>query len=769
MKLRQIAGRIVAAALICTAARYAAAHDYVVGLGRGDTTAVAMGETSNAWAVAPGFNGLQSRLTARAFLIKDAEAKPAASEVLFVVVEAGLPGSTVKDVVLQELAGKQQFNSRFSAENLVMVVTHTHGAPPNGDAARPKLFKAQIDGIVQAIVNADNNKVTAAIKVSRGNLTTVSRNRSIEAFKLDNVNDIKAVGEAGIDPLMTQLTFVRGGIPVGALTFFGTHATNMVDDGFTYVTGDSYGYAARRLEDRMNLGRQNGGQGFVAAFAETNPGDVTSNKNFDICTDRQRLDHHQTGCKRGVKDTPFDSMKEIGERLYDRAYMLLTATGSVADPANPSYPKVISAAAPVDDGLAPARQGLNYRYQSVALHNILVDGKYTRGMGPNGSDPGAQRTCAPAWGAAFAAGSTEDLGTPLAAEGADNSLSLAALVGYGLQVPILSDILKFLASAALHLDAQVATLTPELRACQGPKDVIAALPATLTEMHVLKLGSLYLAVAPFELPVMTGYRIRKALAATLGVDDMKNVLALGYLYGQSPSLEAGGFAGYLVTPEEYESKQYESGYTDWGKWSQPAVTQALDMLASGLKDNSAPPARAPVAQPAADDPLTALVTAANTPEENMPAPVAWDGIPLFRTIGSVLTAPAMQYEAPFNSGQGKRLLVSAEFVSGHPMNRLRRNDTFLVIEKQTADGRWEEYRRDDKWGAKIQWNPTGFLCINCRSATVTWEVEQGNPGGTYRIVHKGNYKPFWALPDVVEFRSETAPFVVAPQPGNATG
>ncbi|MDB5769143.1 MAG: hypothetical protein JWQ61_3957, partial [Collimonas fungivorans] len=27
MKLRQIAGRIVAAALICTAARYAAAHD----------------------------------------------------------------------------------------------------------------------------------------------------------------------------------------------------------------------------------------------------------------------------------------------------------------------------------------------------------------------------------------------------------------------------------------------------------------------------------------------------------------------------------------------------------------------------------------------------------------------------------------------------------------------------------------------------------------------------------------------------------------------
>lgn len=769
MKLGHVVSRIIATVLIFTAARHAAAHDYIVGLGSGDTTAVAMGETSNGWAVAPGFNGLESRLSARAFLIKDAEAATGGNEVLFVVVEAAVPGAPVKEVVLQKLAGMKEFGSRFSAENLVMVAIHTHGAPPNGDATRPRLFKAQIDGIVQAIVNADNNKAATAIKVSRGNLTTVSRNRSIDAFKLDNANDIKAVGKDGVDPLMTQLTFVRGGAPVGALTFFGTHPTNMVDDGFTYVTGDSYGYAARRLEDQMNRGRQNRSQRFIAAFAQTNPGDVTSNKNFDICTDRQRLDHHEWGCKRGVKDTPFDSMKEIGERLYGRAYTLLTATGAVPDPANPLYPKVISAAAPVDDGLAPAQQGLNYRYQSSALHNIVVDEKYTRGMGPNGSNAGPQRTCAPAWGAAFAAGSTEDLGTPLAAEGADNSLSLAAIVGYGLQVPILSDILKFLASAALHLDAQVATLTPELRACQGPKDVLAALPATLTEMQVLKLGSLYLAAAPFELTVMTGYRIRKTLAATLGVDDMKNVLALGYLYGQSPSLQAGGFAGYLVTPEEYESKQYESGYTDWGKWSQPAVAQALDMLASDLKDNSAPPARAPVAPPAAGDPVAALVTAANTPEEKLPAPVAWDGIPLFRAIGSVLTAPTMRYEAPFNSGQSQRLLVSAEFVSGHPMNRLRRNDTFLVIEKQTANGRWEEYRRDGKWGAKIQWNPTGFLCINCKSATVTWEVEPGNPGGTYRIVHKGNYKPFWVLPDVVEFRSETAPFVVAPQPGGVTG
>ncbi|AMP02611.1 neutral/alkaline non-lysosomal ceramidase N-terminal domain-containing protein [Collimonas pratensis] len=744
MNLRQVVSQSMAALMLLSAAHYAAAHDYIVGLGSGDVTAVAMGDSSNAWAVAPGFNGLQSRLSARAFLIKDTDARTGGNEVLFVVVEAGLPGASVRDVVLQELAGMKGFASRFSAENLVMVAIHTHGAPPNGDTDRPKLFKAQVAGILQAIINADQNKAVTTINISRGELNTVSRNRSIEAYKLDNADDRKIVGEAGIDPLMTQLTFVRGGAAVGALTFFATHPTNMVDDGFSYVTGDSYGYAARRLEDQMNQGKKSGDPRFIAAFAQTNPGDVTSNVNFDICTDRQLFSHHQWGCKRGVKDTPFDSMKEIGERLYGKAYTMLTSPGAV----------------PVDDGLAAARQGLNYRYQSVALHNILVDEKYTRGTGSNGSSPGAQRTCAPAWGAAFAAGSTEDLGTPLAAEGADNSLSLAGILGIGLQIPVLSDILKVVAHYALHLDASLATLTPELRTCQGRKDVIAALPAVDTEMHLLKLGSLYMAVAPFELPVMTGYRIRRALTATLDAGDIKNVLALGYLYGESPSLEVGGFAGYLVTPEEYDAKQYESGYTDWGKWSQPAVTQALDMLAVNLKDNAAPPPRAPVAQPAADDPLTALVTAADTPEENMPAPVAWDGIPLFRVIGSVLTAPAIHQENSFNN---THQVVTAEFVSGHPMNRLRRNDTFLVIEKQAADGSWQEYRRDDKWGTRIQWNPTGVLCINCKSATVTWEVEPGNPGGTYRIVHKGNYKPFWVLPDVVEFRSETAPFVVAAQ------
>lgn len=715
--------------VMMAAGMHAAAHaGYNVGVGKGDITAVDLGNTSAGWVFDPPYDGLQSRQFVRAFDIEDSELR---REVIIVVAELGLGSGNLKRVALQRL--QALYPGRFTDDNFVLTMTHTHGVPNVGNASNPRLFKAQVDGVVQAVNAAVADKAPGDIEVNRGQLRGVGVNRSAQAFVLDKRED-QAVFPDQVDTQMTQLRFVRGGAAVGALTFYGLHPTNMIDEAFSFISTDNYGLAARKLEDDIDASRPAGTKRFVAAFAQTGSGDVTPNINFRNCNDYDPpfwvnlkthvLARHDWDCNRGSSTLgPFESMRDTGSKLSDAARSLLTAPSATGP-------------TPVDLG-APRNQRLNYQYKAADLGRVLVDAKYTDGEG-------GRMTCDPAWGAAFASGSSEDLGTILAREGADNSTSLSQLVGFLISLPIVPDLLKPL----IGLSNQ--PVTTEVRQCQGRKDVLAALVPGPTSLQVVKLGSLTIAFTPFELTTMTQYRIRRHLAETLKAGP-NDVIAVGYNSGAVPSLQVDSTGGYVVTPEEYESKQYESGYTAWGKWTQPAITQALDAMTQTLIADNAIPSLTPVV-PTPQDPL---VVAANTPDDKMSAATPWDGAPLFTGVGTVLSAPkVVQHEVNGKlQADDKRRFLEATFVSGHPMNRQRSVDTFLVIEKQADDGSWKEVERDGRWGTTVQWKAIP-LCINCRSATVSWQVPEGSKGN-YRIVHKGNYKPSWILPDLVEFRNAT--------------
>ena len=722
--------RTAAAAALLLAGVQAAHAGYDVGVGKADITAVELGSLSAGFVFDPPYDGLQSRQFVRAFDIEDGASR---REVMVVVAELGLASGNLKRVALQQL--QVRYPGRFTDDNFVLTMTHTHGVPNVGNASNPRLFKAQVDGVVKAVEAAMADKAPGSIEVNRGQLRGVGANRSAQAFVLNKPED-QAVFPERIDTGLTQLRFVRNGAAVGALMFYGLHPTNMIDEAFSFISTDNYGHAARRLEDDVDQGRPAGSRRFVAAFAQTGTGDVTPNINFKNCNDvdppfwvswkTHVLARHDWGCNRGSSTLgPFESMRDTGDKLFAAAKSLLVADAV--------------AGKPVDAGV-PSNQRLNYQYKAVDFAKIAVSGKYTGGHGD-------QATCDPAWGSAFAAGSSEDMGSILAQEGADNRTSLAQIVSILINLPLVPAIVKPL------LDASYQPITSDVRECQGRKDVLAALVPGPTSLQVVKLGSLTLAFTPFELTTMTQYRIRRHLAATLnaGVDD---VIAVGYSSGTVPSLQVDSTGGYVVTPEEYDSKQYESGYTAWGKWTQPALAQALDVMAATLVASDAKPSVTPVV-PAPQDPL---VVAARTPEDKLPAAVPWDGVPLFSGMGVVLKGPqVVQHEVNGKlQADDKRRFLEATFVSSHPMNRLGSIDSFLFIEKQAADGSWKEIERDGRWGTTVQWKAIA-LCINCRSATVSWQIP-ADAAGTYRIVHKGNYKPSWILPDVVEYRSATAPF-----------
>ena len=140
------------------------------------------------------------------------------------------------------------------------------------------------------------------------------------------------------------------------MNWFAVHPTSM-----TYhnrlISGDHKGYAAFGFEQRQQE------EGFVGAFAQSTPGDVTPNLNLD-----------NTGP--GVDD--FDSTRIIGQRQLDVALALF------------------------DDATEQLQGPIQSQQMYVDLSNYNIGNEYT--------GDGNQSTCPSAYGYSFAGGSTEDGG-----------------------------------------------------------------------------------------------------------------------------------------------------------------------------------------------------------------------------------------------------------------------------------------------------------------------------------------------------------------------
>ncbi|MDQ1645901.1 MAG: neutral ceramidase [Cryptosporangiaceae bacterium] len=466
-----VAGGLATASIPSPAGAAPQATGYLVGTGIGDMTGEAaevgmMGYASLSQKTA----GIQQRQRARAFIVAD---QASGKRVAIVNIDSQGTMQAVQQAVIKKLAAK--FGSTYDDRNLLITATHTHAVPGGFShyamynitvlGFQEKTFNAEVDGIVDAVTQANGNLKPGTVSLGRSQLTNASAQRSRPAFDKDPAAD-KANFPLGIDPAMTVMRLKQGGTDVGLISWFATHGTSMSNTN-TLISGDNKGYAEYAWEhDREGVRyRDPSSPKFVAAFAQTNAGDMSPNLNLKP-TD-------------GPTKNEFDNTRIIGERQDAAA---ATAYNSATD----------------------IGSGVDYRMRYADMSKVTVAPQYT-------GDGQQHTTCPAALGTGFAAGSTEDgAALDFVHEGESNPF-LAAIGGFVFNV---SDELKK-CQAPKEIVLAVGTTKPYP---WSPE---------LLPVQLVRIGSLYLAALPGEATIVSGLRIRRTIAAAVGTS-VDNVLIAGY-------------------------------------------------------------------------------------------------------------------------------------------------------------------------------------------------------------------------------------------------
>jgi neutral ceramidase len=398
-------------------------------------------------------------------------------------------------------------------------------------------FNAVVNGIVKAIQMAHTRIQPASILINVGNVASANINRSPTAY-LGNPAEERAKYSGDTDTTMTLIKVVgANGKEMGTLNWFPVHGTSMSNtNGF--ISGDNKGYAEFAFERLKNANNSLPGQeDFVAAFAQSNSGDVSPNTKGAFCDngDPCELAHSTCGgwsenCHGyGPGKNEFESTQIIGDNQFKTALGLYNAA---------SVPLV-----------GPLGNVFTY----VNMENVTVAPQFSGTSQP-------VTTCPAAMGDAFAAGTTDGPGEFNFKQGTNGSEN-----AYW----------NWLASHIL------AAPPANVVKCQYPKPILIYTgglkwPCEWTQgilpLQMFRIGQLFIAATPVEVTTMSGRRLRASITAALtsaGVANPIVVLA-------SPS---NAYSHYVTTPEEYIFQRYEGASTLFGPWTLPAYQQEYTKLA----------------------------------------------------------------------------------------------------------------------------------------------------------------------------------------------
>ncbi|MDG3013309.1 neutral/alkaline non-lysosomal ceramidase N-terminal domain-containing protein [Speluncibacter jeojiensis] len=652
---RVLAGGVVVGAVAATGALFpglsaalpAGGAAMLVGRGIGDSTGEPLGAGMNGYAVpAQSSAGLHLRQRARAFVFAQS---PDGPRFAHVTVEIGLMFESIFQEVLRRLQAR--FPGVYHQGNVLLAATHTHSAPGGTDGHllvdittfgfRPATFESNVAGIVDAIERAHRDLAPSEVAMTRGQLDDAGVNRSPKAFDRDPAAD-KAPFPLKIDPNSVNLQITRGGKLVGVINWFATHGTSMPPTNLL-SSSDNKGYAALRWERAAGVDyTSHASPALVTAFSQSTPGDVTPNLDRMPGT--------------GPTDDAFANTRIIGERQYE------------------------AASRQVGVGARPIAGAIDVRWKYVDMSAVTVRSQYT-------GDGRTHHTTPAMLGAAFAASSQEDGG---------GMPELGLNEGERGGNPWVRKVNE--------------VVVPDwLKREQAPKDIllpVGLVPGTVQQQlpfYLVRLGDTYLFACGFEPTVVAGLRLRRGLAATLGVP-VEHVVVQGY---------TNSYGHYLTTPEEYENQDYEGGATVFGKWQLPAVQQIADELAVAMRSGK------PVAPGRTDGDLTGKLPAA--PVGNAFVDVAAPGT----AYGQLLT--------PVADTVRRGGMARARFSGANPNNNLRRDDTYLTVERRDGD-RWVRVADDSDWATKIYFDNAGPVT----TTTITWDVPANTALGRYRVTYRGD-------------------------------
>jgi len=641
--------------------------------------------------------GLHTRLYARAFIFASPKTN---KRVVWVSAELGQLFSSIKQGVLKKLAA--QYGSLYTDQNVMISATHTHSGP--GGYSHHTIYNISVGGFVKQNYDVIIDGITEAIgqahrRLAPGSVSIVSHdlveptmvNRSKIAFALNP--EAMAVPPAdAINRDMTLLKILSGGRPIGAIAFHAVHNTSMPKTN-RLISSDHKGYAAYLFEKQFGSVPPFQKYGdFVAAFPNGAEGDMSPN-----------LDTSKVTVFSGPSTDPFESTRIIGTREFNAAFGLFNATAV--------------------DALGSE---VDYRHKFVLMPGTSVpSSSFTNGNG-------TKTLCVGAYGMSFAAGAEDGRAGDFFKEGTAFSsqfdkalLDAGRAVAVGTITALIPPLAPLLSSTSAEFMAASADQ------CQYPKPIL--LPTgflrwspEIVPFQVFRIGSLAVAGVPGEMTVQSGRRLEAALKAALSPLGIKHVLLTGL---------ANEYSGYITTPEEYVSQQYEGASTLYGRLTLDAYKEAFQDLGfamAGGKDVASGP-------PQPDLGAMQILWASKMDHDEHPA---------LENFGQVLLPPASEV--------GRGATVHVIFRAANPNNSPRRNDTYFRIERDLGGGNWGLVAWDGTPDTRMHWaislspitningQKIGEGCPGepCLWSTtgITWRVPDDATPGQYRIRLFGSWK-----------------------------
>jgi len=596
---------------------WVSADDYYIGAGRYDITGPAAEVEMMGYAMpTQTAHGIHFRQWSRAFIIADSQNK---TRVVFVNADICMGSQVIKMQVVEKL--QSIYGGLYTDENVLISGIHTHSGPAG--YFQYVLFEVFslgyvnesltviVDGIVESIKMAHENMAPGKMLLNSGVLYNASINRSPTAYELNPPGEREKYMDVGNDTdkemLVLKMVDSSGKVDIGMIDWFAVHCTSMNNTNHL-ISGDNKGHASYLMEKAINGPGTLPGQGkFVAAFAQSNEGDVSPNTKGPHCQDTgKECDILHSTCDgknelcvaAGPGEDMFDSTRIIGEKQFKMGYDLYSDATTVVS-------------GPVD-----------YRHMYVNMANVTLP--------VNGTQV---HTCPPAMGYSFAAGTIDGPGAFDFTQGDTKTNPFWNFVRDILHEPSAEQI-KCHAPKPILLDT-------------GDITVPYPWQPSILPLQLLRIGQLVIIGVPAEFTTMSGRRLRETVQKVLTENGFTNdsVMVIAGL--------SNTYSDYVATYEEYQEQRYEAASTVYGPYTLDAYLQKFNIMAKALATGQ-PVDHGP-------DPPNYL-----SKQLSFLLPVVFDNTPSGKKFGDVQTDVKSQYspnqtvEVQFWAGNPRNNLMTGK-------------------------------------------------------------------------------------------------------------
>jgi len=232
----------------------------------------------------------------------------------------------------------------------------------------------------------------------------------------------------------------------------------------------------------------------------------------------------------------------------------------------------------------------------------------------------------------------------------------------------------------------------------------------IVPFQLFVIGDLALIGMPGDASTMAGRRIRSDILETLRLKGVQTAIIAGH---------TNAYSQYLNTPEEYLSQAQNPLTSSLAHHALPIYRNEFAFLASAIQTD----------RQVVND---AIPQKRFYTHQHIEKKVAFDNKPWQEQFGQVIKNANEKYR------YGQEVKVT--FRGANPTNNLRIQDSFLEIQKKVG-WKWETISYDWDWDTTYEWKQDKLANT---TVDITWRIPKDVETGTYRVVHRGDWKSGWS-------------------------